>query len=84
MYSRGVRPRLKTWLCSVIRVMAGFSGHLRLLAYFGCRLGCYIIVLFTGHGLIISTALFGEQTDSCHHWSDQCVSLTRLRLLDVY
>lgn len=49
-----------------------FSGHLRRHAYFGCHLGCYIIVLFTGHGLIISTALcVGEQTDSCRHWSDQ-------------
>lgn len=62
-----------------------FSGHLRRCAYFGCHLGCCIIVLFTGHGLIISTALFsGEQTDSCRYWSDQSVSRTRLRLFDVY
>ncbi len=68
-----------------MRAVAGFSGHLRRCAYFGCHLGCCIIVLFTGHGLIISTALFtGEQTDSCRHWSDQSVSQTRLRLFDVY
>lgn len=84
MYSQYVSLRLKTWLCSAIRAVAGLSGHLKRRAYFGCHLGCYIIVLFTGHGLIISTALFGEQTDSCRHWSDQCVSLTRLRLFDVY
>lgn len=59
MYSQCVRLRWKTWLCPAIRAVAGFSGHLRRRAYFGCHLGCYIIVLFTGHGLIISTALFG-------------------------
>lgn len=60
------------------RCRGRFSGHPRWRAYFGCHLGCCIIVLFTGHGLIISTALFiGEQTDSCRHWSDQSVSRTR-------
>lgn len=62
-----------------------FSGHLRRCAYFGCHLGCCIIVLFTKHGLIISTALFiGEETDSCRHWSDQSVPWTQPRLFDVY
>lgn len=62
-----------------------FSGHVRRRAYFGCHIGCYIIVLFTGHGLIISTALVaGEQIDSCRHRSDQTVSPTWQRVFDVY
>lgn len=35
-----------------------FSGHLGWCAYSECHLSCYIVVLFTLHGLILSTALF--------------------------